>query len=217
MSLGLERVDDVLLSAVNNTIQLFGIPFFTPAGNAGSDACINTPARSVLTISVGSVDQRDNRSDFSNFGRCVDGYAPGQRVKGAATGRPDQYTVMSGTSQAAPIAAGMAMQLMQVNPNITWFEIKDYFAAAYWRNPRTNARILQAPPLTRVLAEKYNTTDLCSIVLQEPSQVQVQVSKSPGAYLAPTQSIQVNNPGQVSVSIAKVPTPAPAPPQVVLP
>lgn len=210
MSLGLERVDDVLLSAVNNTIQRFGIPFFTPAGNAGSDACMNTPARSVLTISVGSVDQRDNRSDFSNFGRCVDGYVPGQRVKGAAIGRPDQYTVMSGTSQSSPIAAGMAMQLMQVRPQTTWFDIKDYFAAAYWRNPRTNARILLAPPLTKVLTQKYNTTDLCSILLQEPSTVEIEVSKSPGAYLAPTQSLEVKDPGLISVSISKAPAPAPA-------
>lgn len=210
MSLGLERVDDVLLRAVNNTIQQFHIPFFTPAGNAGSDACLNTPARSVLTISVGSIDQKDNRSDFSNFGRCVDGYAPGQRVKGAATGAPDQFTVMSGTSQASPIAAGMAMQLLQANPAMQWFEIKDYFAASYWRNPTTNIRVMQAPPLTRVLAQKYNTTDLCSLFLNEPSKVEVQLSKTPGgAYLAPTQSIQVNNPGKVSVSLSKVPAPAP--------
>lgn len=210
MSLGLERVDNILLRAVNNTILNFGISFFTPAGNAGSDACMNTPARSVLTISVGSIDQKDNRSDFSNFGRCVDGYAPGERVKGAAIGRPDQYTVMSGTSQASPIAAGMAMQLLQVNPNMTWFEIKDYFAAAYYRNPRTNARILQAPPLTRVLGQKYNTTDLCSLILQEPGKVEVTVSKQPGAVLPPSQVIQFPNPGKVSVSLSKVPAPAPS-------
>lgn len=211
MSVGVERVDDVLLSAVNNTVLKFGIPIITAAGNANSDACTNSPARSVLTISVGSTDNKDNRSDFSNFGRCVDGYAPGQRVKGAALGSPTQYTVMSGTSMSSPLVAGMAAQLMQARPNTTWSDIKDFFAAAYWRNPTTGVRIMQAPPLTRVLGQKYNTTDLCSLILQEPnSQVEVKVSKQPGAVLPPSQVIQFPNPGKVSVSLSKVPAPAPS-------
>jgi subtilisin family serine protease len=211
MSVGVERVDDVLLQAVNNTIQKFNIPVVCAAGNAGSDACMNSPARSVLTISVGSSDQHDNRSDFSNFGRCVDGYVPGEKVKGASIGREDLYTAMSGTSMASPLVTGIAAQLMQAKRNTTWSDIRDYIAGAYYRNPETLLRIVQAPPLTRVLTQKYNTTDLCSIILDQPSQVQVQVSKTPGAYLAPAQAIQVNNPGKISVSLAKVPAGAPAP------
>jgi subtilisin family serine protease len=211
MSVGVERVDDVLLQAVNNTVQRFGIPIITAAGNAGSDACLNTPARSVLTISVGSSDQYDNRTEFSNFGRCVDGYVPGSKVKGAAIGRPDQYTIMSGTSMSSPLAAGIAAMLMQAKENTTWNDIKDYFAASYFRNPDTLIRIMQAPPLTRVLTQKFNTTDLCSLFLDQPNtKVAVQVSKQPGAVLPPTETYQFPNPGKVSVTLAKVPAPAPA-------
>lgn len=210
MSVGVERVDDVLLQAVNNTILKFGIPVVTAAGNAGSDACQNSPARSVLTISVGSTDQYDNLTAFSNFGRCVDGYVPGYRIKGAAIGRYDQYTVMSGTSMSAPIVTGMCGMLLQDNPKATWSDLRDYFNVAYVRNNKTLAKIMQAPPLTRVLAEKFNTTNLCSLLVDKPGQVQVQVSKAPGDFSTPSQNIQVSNPGKVTVSLANVPAPAPA-------
>lgn len=214
MSVGVERVDDVLLQAVNNTISKFGIPIVTAAGNAGSDSCLNSPARSVLAVSVGSLDQFDNKTDFSNFGRCVDGYVPGDKVKGASIGRRDLYTTMSGTSMSAPLVTGIAGQLLQAKPNTTWNDIKDYLASGYYRNPDTLRRVLQAPPLTRILAQKYHTTDICSVLLEKPNQqVQVTLQKDPGAMpgvLPPSQMVTFPNPGKVSVSLTKVPAPAPA-------
>lgn len=158
MSVGSEEVEQVLLDAVNNTIQQYNIPIVAAGGNAGTDDCMNSPARSLYVTSVGAVDRFDQKADFSNFGKCVNVFAPGVGIQGAGIRCYNCSTVLSGTSQAAPIVTGIVAQLLQANPNMTWSDIIDYWAQSYIRNQTTGARVVQAPPLQRVFVQKYGTS-----------------------------------------------------------
>lgn len=82
-------------------------------------------------------------------------YAPGTNIQGAGIKCFNCTTVLSGTSQAAPIVAGIVAQLLQTNPNMSWSDIIDYWASSYMRNATTGTRIVQAPPLQRVFAQKF--------------------------------------------------------------
>ena len=84
------------------------------AGNNGArppyspEACDYSPSRLPAALTVGATDSADTRSDFSNYGTCVDLFAPGSAILSAYIGAPDATAVMKGTSMAAPIVAGLA-------------------------------------------------------------------------------------------------------------
>jgi subtilisin family serine protease len=92
--------------------QLFSIGFvvIAAAGNAASptDACLNSPASAAFAISVGATDITDTVASFSNFGSCLDIWAPGVNVGGADYTSDTAYLVASGTSGSAPVVAGVA-------------------------------------------------------------------------------------------------------------
>ena len=78
------------------------------AGNANDDACGYSPANAPTAITVGATARDDARSGFSNFGACVDVFAPGSDVKSAWIGDDDATRTISGTSMACPHVAGAA-------------------------------------------------------------------------------------------------------------
>ena len=96
---------------VNDAVQKLFAAGITPviaAGNSNADACASSPSSSANAITVGASDSADNRSSFSNFGDCVDVFAPGSNIMSnnfadSSTGRS-----LSGTSMAAPHVAGLA-------------------------------------------------------------------------------------------------------------
>ena len=81
------------------------------AGNFGSDACNYSPARAPLAITIGSIDKNFKRSAFSNYGDCVDFYAPGFYIRSADASTLTGSSQQSGTSQSAPFAAGVVATL----------------------------------------------------------------------------------------------------------
>jgi subtilisin family serine protease len=106
MSLG-GGVSTALDSAVANSIAS-GVTYAIAAGNSNADACGSSPARVGTALTVGSTTTTDARSSFSNFGTCVDLFAPGSSITSTWNTSDTATNTISGTSMATPHVTGVA-------------------------------------------------------------------------------------------------------------
>jgi subtilisin family serine protease len=106
MSLG-GGASSSLDTAVANSINS-GVTYAIAAGNSSTDACTSSPARVGAAITVGSTTSSDARSSFSNFGTCLDIFAPGSSITSAWATSDTATNTISGTSMATPHVTGVA-------------------------------------------------------------------------------------------------------------
>jgi len=114
MSLGGGKVvslDDACDAAVEE-----GLFMAVAAGNDNRDACRFSPAASKLAITVGASDIRDDRAYFSNWGTCLDVFAPGLNILSTWKDGPNSVNTISGTSMASPHVAGIAAYFISLYP-----------------------------------------------------------------------------------------------------
>ncbi|WP_177233506.1 S8 family serine peptidase [Stigmatella erecta] len=126
MSLGggvSQAVDDAVTASI-----AAGVVYAVAAGNDNGNACNKSPARTPGALTVGATTNADERSSFSNYGPCVDLFAPGSSITSAwYTGDSDTNT-LNGTSMASPHVAGAAALYLSANPTATPAQVAEVLA-----------------------------------------------------------------------------------------
>lgn len=115
-------VDDAVRAAVDK-----GLGVVVAAGNSMIDACSLSPSGVHAALVVGASTADQERAKFSNFGPCVDIFAPGRHIVAAAV--PNQatkngFTFVSGTSLSAPLVTGIYALLLESNPDLSPTQLK---------------------------------------------------------------------------------------------
>ncbi|MFB6563529.1 S8 family serine peptidase [Streptomyces sp. NPDC056400] len=121
-SLGGGRLEAVNVAAT--AVSDRGVLPVIAAGNDNTDACRVSPASAERVVTVGATNRFDEETDFSNWGTCLDLYAPGKDIISARLGGGS--VALDGTSMAAPHVTGVAALYKSEHPNALPAEVTDF-------------------------------------------------------------------------------------------
>ncbi|NXS58791.1 PCSK9 convertase, partial [Brachypteracias leptosomus] len=121
-----------VLNAGCRQMAQMGVVMVAAAGNYKDDACLYSPSSEPEVITVGATNKEDQPASIgtlgTNFGRCVDLFAPGDDIIGASSDCSTCFTAQSGTSQAAAhppgLCAGIAAMLLSAEPRLGLAELR---------------------------------------------------------------------------------------------
>ena len=116
-------------TAVRNSIA-DGVSYAVAAGNGNifgiaQDACKYSPARVSEAMTIGATDSTDKKASWSNYGNCVDWFAPGVSITSAWSTSDAATNTISGTSMATPHTTGVAALYLQANPGASPATVRD--------------------------------------------------------------------------------------------
>lgn len=137
MSLG-GGASSSLDTAVANLVNA-GYTVAVAAGNDGLDACTYSPARAPSAITVGATTSTDAKASYSNWGSCVDVFAPGSSITSTWHTSTTATAVLNGTSMATPHVAGYAALILAGTPSATPAQVVDAIKAGATTGKVTSA------------------------------------------------------------------------------
>jgi len=130
MSIGTASESSAMNTGIKNCVDN-GLTFVAAAGNDSSNACDSSPGSSADAIIVGATSSNDNKASFSNYGSCLDLFAPGVSIYSANNDNNSGLVAYSGTSMATPHVAGEVARYLEAHPSATPEEVKvDLLASA---------------------------------------------------------------------------------------
>jgi subtilisin family serine protease len=118
MSLGAAGTQSAMQRAVDAAVDA-GVVVVVASGNQNQDACFYSPAFVDSAITVGSTTSTDEMSSFSNYGSCVEIWAPGSSIVSSDRRSDTDFSTKSGTSMACPHVAGGAALVLSQNPGFS--------------------------------------------------------------------------------------------------
>ena len=156
-------INDAVVSAIND-----GIIVVVAAGNNNADACNYSPASEPLAITVAASTASNARASYSNYGSCVDIFAPGSDIVSAHYGSPTILRSRSGTSMASPHVSGVVAQILEQYPAWTQQQVSSQIISQSTLNALSStgsntANLLLFNNSPRVIAEVPSTTTTTTI------------------------------------------------------